>query len=46
LDYNLEEAILMINLLKEAIGMLNSDEKIELYGFLRKSLKDDGAMQT
>ncbi|MFY0800923.1 hypothetical protein [Peribacillus frigoritolerans] len=36
----------MMDVLKEAIGMLNSDEKIELYGFLRKSLKDDGTIQT
>lgn len=26
--------------------MLNTNEKIKLYGFLRKSLKDDGAIQT
>ncbi|MGW6301753.1 hypothetical protein [Peribacillus butanolivorans] len=36
----------MMDIIKEAIGMLDSDEKIELYGFLRKSLKDDGVIQT
>ncbi|MEJ9232221.1 hypothetical protein LAV79_22750 [Peribacillus butanolivorans] len=36
----------MLDVIKEAIVMLDSDEKIELYGFLRKSLKDDGAIKT
>lgn len=46
MKHNLEGMILMLDVLKEAIGMLDADEKIELYGFLRKDLKDSGAIQT
>lgn len=36
----------MVDLLKEAIRMLDADESIELYGFLRKNLKDTGTVKT
>ncbi|UKS59294.1 hypothetical protein [Bacillus toyonensis] len=36
----------MVDLLKEAIGMLDTDEKNELYDFLAKDLKDNRAVQT
>ncbi|PFU64252.1 hypothetical protein [Bacillus thuringiensis] len=39
-------AVLMVDLLKEAIGMLDNDEKNELYDFLKKDLKDNKDLQT
>lgn len=36
----------MVDLLKEAIEMLDTDEKNELYDFLEKDLKDNRAVQT
>ncbi|MEB9551082.1 hypothetical protein P4J60_23685 [Bacillus cereus] len=36
----------MVDLLKEAIEMLDTDEKNELYDFLAKDLKDNKAVRT